>query len=357
MARVLCLIDCLMSGGAERQMSYLCAGLKKRGNEVKLIVFYPNQKFYDDEVTSAGITIEYNTKGRNPIKRIFEIARAVKEYKPDAVIAYKDGVAMSACLARCLTRFRLIVSERNTTQELTKYERLKFFLYRHANIIVPNSFAQGVFIQKNFPCLANRTHVITNMLDLSKFCPGEKSKDDNFTNIVTIARVSPQKNVLNYIRAIGIVKEKGYEFVCNWYGNSDPDYFLQAKTYARELGVEDRIRFHGPQKDVVSVYQSGDIFCLPSIYEGFPNALCEAMACGLPVVCSKVSDNHKIVGDEVDKVVFSPYKPQEIAESLMKMIDKGKTEIHDIGQNNRKRIANLCAEDAFLDKYEVLIRD
>lgn len=355
MARVLCLIDTLSSGGAERQMSYLSIGLKKRGHDVTLMVFYPDHRFYDEEITKAGVRILYNDKGKNPIRRVREIISAVGKYKPDAVIAYKDGVTMSACLARYMKRFRLIVSERNTTQELTRYERLKFFLYRYADIIVPNSFSQGKFIEKHYPQFSSKTHVVTNMLDLTKFLPADTHRDGAPVNIITVARVMAQKNVLNYIKALRILKDKGYVFECNWYGYFEPNYTSNVNALIQELGVGDCIRFHNPEKDVTRVYQSGDLFCLPSIYEGFPNALCEAMACGLPVACSNVCDNPNIVEDKMNGVVFDPYKPAKIASRLSELLDMGQNELQEMGHGNRKRMEEMCAEDAFLDSYERLI--
>lgn len=336
-------------------MSYLCRGLAKRGYDVTLMVFYPQYRFYEDLMKGFGVNIIYNEKGKNPIRRICEIMHAVREYKPAAVIAYKDGVTMAACIARVLGYFKLIVSERNTTQDLTRYERLKFFLYRFADVIVPNSFSQGRFISKHYPRLADKIHVVTNMLDVVHFAPEKSRSEASVVNIVTTARISPQKNVLNYIKALKILKDRGCRFVCNWYGHHDAGYTERAEALVNELELDELIFFHQPEKDVLKVYNSGDLFCLPSIYEGFPNALCEAMACGLPVACGNVCDNPNIVEEKVNGALFNPYKPMEIAERLSELVDMNSAERRDMGKRNRAKMAEMCAEDAFIKKYVELI--
>ena len=75
MSKVLCLIDCLGSGGAERQMSYLAILLKERGHEVKLVPFTRTLKFYEKYLIDNGIIPEYNERGVNKFKRIIEIAK------------------------------------------------------------------------------------------------------------------------------------------------------------------------------------------------------------------------------------------------------------------------------------------
>jgi glycosyltransferase involved in cell wall biosynthesis len=351
--KILCLIDSLESGGAERQMSYLCVGLKNKGYDVKLVVFSAGKGFYEDYVIDNGVNVSHNLKGINRYRRIIEIVKLVKSLKPDAVIAYKDGVTIASCLARLLCCFYLIVSERNTTQNLSKYERLKFFCYRFANKIVPNSFSQQTFIEKNYPHLAKKTIVITNTIDTQKFHPtGHDVKED--LTIVTTARIMPQKNVLKYLEALSIVQCELSNVKFVWYGNQDSYYFKDVITYVKEHKLSNLITFYPATKDVIKIYHSADIYCLPSIYEGFPNVVCEAMACGLPIICSNVCDNPNIVENGVNGYLFNPNDSSDIAKTIKRMIDLSQEERHNMGANNVQKIYNLCSSEKFITSYSSL---
>ena len=65
-----------------------------------------------------------------------------------------------------------------------------------------------------------------------------------------------------------------------------------------QYGLEDTFVFHEPCSNIFEKYQESDIFVLPSINEGFPNVLCEAMSCGLPILGTDVCDNSSIVRHE-----------------------------------------------------------
>ncbi len=356
MRSILCLIDSLASGGAERQMSYLVSGLQKTGCNVTLVVFSDAMPFYKDRVVESGAKLIFDIKGFNKYRRILRIRHWVKTIRPDAVIAYKDGVTMAACLARILTPFRLIVSERNTTQILPRYERMKFALYRMADKIVPNSFAQARFIERNYPGLYTKTTVITNALDTDVFkSPKERAQNKPLV-CVTTARIMPQKNVLRYIEALALLKRYKGEIIFKWFGNQSDAYFDEVQSKVTTLGLDDFIEFHPAVQEVDKEYAAADFFCLPSIYEGFPNVVCEAMSCGLPVICGNVCDNADIVTDGENGFLFDPYNTKDIANSIEKVMTMTEEERKRMGLANRAKIEHLCSQKAFISKYMALIQ-
>lgn len=355
MKRMLLLIDALSSGGAERQMSYLAIYLRKKGYDVRLMAFYDVECFYETDLHKAGIRVECVPECRNMFIRIRKIARVVKEWNPDVVVAYKRGASMAACLAKALVEFPLIVSERNTTQTLSLIERVKFLTYSAADIIVPNSQSQARFIECHFPHLSKKTCVVTNMVDTDRFCPTSVHSNE-VPVLLTTARIMPQKNVLTYLNAISIIKQQGVRCHFDWYGNGNgtPDYVESVKKEVEKLCIEDMITFHKPEKNARQLYQKADIFCLPSLYEGFPNVICEAMACGLPVVCSNVCDNPDIVESKANGLLFSPSDPNDIAEKIIEMIQMPHSEKEVIRNANRSKIIQLCSPDVFINKMESL---
>ncbi len=351
--RVLLLIDQLGSGGAERQLSYLAINLRKAGYEVRLMRFYPGKIFYEADLERAGIVPEIFDKGRPALRRPFAVASLVRQWKPTAVIAYLDGTAMGCCLARTLTPFNLIVSERNTTQSLTAKERIKFMLYHMADHIVPNSFSQGKFIGDTYPQLSTKVKVINNMIDLDKFHPADKRPARQ--RVLTTARIAPQKNVLTYLDALAILKAKGIKARFDWFGSAEQTYLNTVLAHRSELGLDDYIEFHvGGTENIAEEYRASTHFCLPSAYEGFANALCEAMASGLVCTASRVSDNPRILAD--DSMLFNHTDPADIASKIKRSLELSPDRQRTIATSHRKHIAQLCSADSFVRAYTSLFR-
>lgn len=355
MKRILLLIDEMESGGAERQFAYLAVGLKRAGCEVRFVKFYEGENFYGADTDAAGIITECMPEGKNGLKRALLISRLVKAWKPDLTICYKNGTCMAACIARIFTKFNLVVSERNTTQKLTRNEKRKFLLYRYADHIVPNSYSQADFITRYFPNLKSKMAVITNMIDTQRFSPADEPPRNTPPRVVTIARVMPQKNVLEYLAAIKILKDRGIKVHFDWYGKQEgiPEYWQTVCHQIEELGLKEMVSFHKPTKDTVSVYRSADVFLLPSVYEGFPNVLCEAMACGLPSIATAVCDSPRILTDS--RWQADPASAQDIANRIEQMLLLCADELSEIGKENRKRILSLCSGDIFITRYLSLI--
>ncbi len=357
MSKILCLIDSLGAGGAERQLSYLAILLRQQGDEVELVAFTSKHKFYENFLRENGVTPIYNEPGTNKYRRIWEIARIVKKFKPDLVVAYKDGVCISAILAKIFGNFNLAVSERSTTPVLSKKEKLKYWLYRFAEHIVPNSFAQANIIKNQYPKLSSKVKVIGNTVDTSEFIPTKQKKANLVPIILTAARVNRLKNIINYLRAIAIVKEKGIKCHFDWYGKTDagdpyPDI---VKAELEKLNISDYITFHPAHQNVKLLYQTADLFCLPSIIEGFPNVICEAMSSELPIICSNICDNPYIVQDKINGYLFDPQSPDDIAEKIILALGLNSDERIEMGNNNRNRIIELCSPESFINNYLNLI--
>lgn len=357
--RILLLIESLESGGAQRQLVSLAVLLKDKGYDVKLIYYYPFS-FYKLYLDEHGIANECVKGGANKWKRIFRIYHVVRQYNPDTVVSYLNGPNIIACLLKvAMLKCRLIVSERNTTQKLDFRERLKFMLMQKADVIVTNSFSQEKFIEKNYPYLLSKVKVITNFVDTEFFTPKpvvEIKKEMSICRIVCIGRVTSQKNVLSFLDALHLLKEKGYIFHVDWFGQMDNRaYSTQCVKKMETLKLGDVISFNEPTKNIVREYQNADVFCLPSIYEGFPNVLCEAMSCGLPVLCSNVCDNPMIVKENENGLLFNPNDIHDIVSKIEMFFKLSSEEKRHMGEKSRFYAVNDFSRDLFIEKYEQII--
>ena len=355
MKKIICLIESLGSGGAERQLSGLAILLKQQGYDVEVWYYAPNH-FYRDNLEKEGVVYRFLESAYNKKKRIRIIHKELLKAKPDTVIAYLD----TPCIIGCITKltggkFNLIVSERNTTQNIGLRDRIKFFLYKFANHVVPNSYSQARFIEKNFPSLKNKIKCITNFVDTDKFTPPVNKIENDTFRILTVARIMPQKNVVNYIKAIQVVANQGYKLKVDWFGNStDEHYYNICQQTIMDNGLENVFKFHPAKSNIIEEYHTSDIFCLPSIYEGFPNVVCEAMCCGLPIVCSDVCDNPNIVTNDVG-ILFSPNNIEDISNNIINFINKSSEELTLLSNNSRSRAIELFAKEIFINKYNNII--
>lgn len=361
MKKILCLIDTLcFGGGAERQMIGLAKLLHARGYQVDLCTYH-NHDVYDEISQLSEITIKTLQAKDSKWSKLMAVKQhIVSTGGYDWVIAYKDGPAVIGCLLKLLGfQFRLIVSERNTNQQNSKRDKIKFLLYRLADYVVPNSHSQADYIRGNYPKLQNKVVTITNFTDTSHFCPLDFTSKDKLS-ILTVARIASQKNILNYLEAIKMLKQEGLgnKMKFRWVGKVQSGEEVYADICLKkreELGIEDIMEFCPAQKDIVKQYQMCDIFCLPSSYEGFPNVVCEAMSCGKPIVCSRVCDNSQIVQENVNGLLFDPSNVKSIYTILKQIIEMPQEELSRWGKNSRKISEGLFSTSAFIQKYIDLI--
>lgn len=354
--KILCITANLGSGGAERQLCGLAIELKKRGYDVKVVTYIENQ-FYQPLLEAADVAYELHTEFNSKWTRSWRMAKLIRREKADVVISYLTEVNRAVCIAKPLFNAKLIVSERNTNQSVTMDEKLTFFLYRWADKIVCNSFSQKNFVTTNFPYLTKKTLTITNFVDTEKFKPAEVKIRNEVPQIVTVARYGEQKNCENYLKAIKICKERGVKAHFHWYGNKtfNADYYKRIEDLYHELGLENILSLHAQHNNIVDIYQQADGFCLPSYYEGFPNVLCEAMSCGLPVACSDVCDNPYIVQENASALLFNPNSSEEISKQLIRLVEMTEIERKTAGKDNWNRIIGLCSIRQFVSEYEKII--
>ena len=352
MKKILCVIDSLSSGGAQRQLVGLADLLNKKGYEV-CFIWYHNDDFYKSFLENNGIRF-INPVAFTKKDKFFAVYRTVKTEKPDIVISYIDSPNMICCGLRLLGIIKyLIVSERNTNQNKTRYDDFKFFLYHFADQIVANSESQGLFIHQNYSGLTKRLSVITNFVDTTCFTPLSHKQISETKTIVCVGRINRQKNIILFMDAIKLLKDKGLSFSIKWYGSNglEDTYLQQCEKHCAEVGIGDVFEFRVATKNIKDVYQNADIFCLPSIFEGYPNVVCEAMSCGLPIVCSDVCDNGRIVKNGENGFLFNPTDVNSIAHALSQILKLNDSQMELFGQKSRRLAIELFSSDKFVNKY------
>lgn len=170
--------------------------------------------------------------------------------------------------------------------------------------------------------------------------------------MVCVGRLMPQKNIPRFIEAISKVVTDGFKIHVDWFGQDfENSYSEKCFETVRNCRLESNFVFHVPSQNIQEEYLRADVFCLPSIYEGFPNVLCEAMSCGLPVLCSDVCDNPKIIQDGENGLLFDPHSVEDIADTIIRFINLDIDTKKTMGEKSRQIALSLFLPNVFVEKY------
>ncbi len=354
--KIILFTDSLGAGGAQRQLVGLAKLLKYKNYNVKVCTYH-NIDFYKNLLVENGIVndVIYSKKY---ILRIFAVTKYLKKENPDWVIAYLESPSLIACLAKLLGgKFKLMVSERNTTQHVGKNEKIRFLLYRIADKIVPNSYSQENFLKNNYPNLSNKIITITNFVDLDKFSYFPKERNNIIPLIVVAASIWSPKNTLGLIEAAKILSEKKYSFKIEWYGivKGHEQYLDKCNELINIYKLHAYIELLPKTNEIHEKYKSCDYFCLPSFYEGTPNVICEAISTGRPVICSNVCDNSIYVKENYNGFLFDPTNPEDIANKLEQALLLSTKDYYTMCRNSRTLAEKLLSESNFVNKYIELL--
>ena len=358
MSKIILFTDSLGAGGAQRQLVGLAALLKDAGHEVSVLTYHKDE-FYAPFLDSNNVKHHILPNANGAFKRIIKVCRYIKKESPDVLISYQEVPSLIACIAKILSpKIKLIVSERNTTQVITKNEKIRFFLYRWANAIVPNSYSQEKFIKSHYPKLTNKVTTITNFVDLEKFAFVERKRRE-IPQILVAATLFKSKNALGFIEAVKIAKEKGNRFSVNWFGKvaAYSEYIGKCEELINKYNLNSYINLCNKTKEIQKKYAECDFFCLPSFFEGTPNVICEAISCGCPVLCSDVCDNSIYVHEGENGTLFDPKSPESIANAIERILSINDELYAEYSKNSRTLAEDKLSGKTFLRKYEEVINN
>lgn len=362
--RYLFIIDNLSTGGAQRQMVNLAVGLKKRGHAVTFFKYAPGE-LLAGPLKEAGIEVISHIKtSRYSPGVILALRRAIRQTRCDLMLSFLTTPNVYALFASRLLprRPRVVISERfyDPQEGVGKLEEFFRQFYRLADHLVVNSNHQRLNFSRSYPWIRNRLTTIYNGYDLQGFRPLDKLATDSPLKLLIIASVSPYKNGLVAIRALHELKTRyGLCPKLDWIGQRVMAgerliYLRQMEAALQEYGLEDQWRWLDQRTDIVEQLNNHDLLIHPSFGEGLPNVVCEALACGRPVILSNTLDHPNLVRDGQNGYLFDYRDPLELAEKIKTFHELSPAQKMKMGQNARSfAIENLSLEH-FINAYEKL---
>ena len=198
--------------------------------------------------------------------------------------------------------------------------------------------------------------VIPDGLDLGRFEPVQRDPCPEKVRVLTIGRLIPRKGFQFLIRALPQIIEKTetHDFEIEIVG--DGPYQGELLKLSEDLGVASHIRFAGsvPYSELPQKYRDADVFILPSLAEGMPLVVLEAMGTGLPIVASRVQGIDELVVEDINGALFDAGDVDGLAHALVKLINAGEGRL-EMGKASVERVKPYDWKhiaDAYLALYD-----
>lgn len=333
MAKITLVVSSLGAGGAERVLTGIANWLVGIGHKVTLITwsgkedsdFYPlspNVKRVCLDV--AKVNISFLDSFLDTLKRLIKLRRALKKSNPDVCLSFIEKVNIYFLLASIGLPFRKVVSERNDPslyRNAKKWLWLRKLSYPLANVVVVQSEKASKWIISHVK--AKRVEIIPNALDHNRLnmmlkSNAEPDGAENSERIVCVGRLHPDKGHARLFHACKYVFQKHPDWKLDIIGQGELEESLSQ--LADKLGIKSNVEFHGLLKNPFPLVKRAEIFVLPSLVEGFPNVLIEAMALEKACVCFDCLPV-TVVDSYRNGIVVKDNNIQQFAEAICLLIE------------------------------------
>jgi len=326
--KILLVIDHLGLGGAQRQVVELACGLVRRGHAVEIFNYFPRMDFFRARVLAQGITVHDCTKGRGFSLGVLRRLRAlIRRGNFGVIVSYLNSPNIYTELAGVgRNGAKLVVSERCSRHDDRSMlgSLVRRLLHGISDHVVTNSETHAQWLDGRW-WLRGRVSCIYNGLDPGSLLPGlpapARPQD---LRLLAAGRVCPQKNPLRLVRALQLFhQEHGYVPHVSWAGKTDSAhraYHAEVNALlANTPAVRERWQWLGEQPNMPCLLSQHHALIHPSVYEGLPNSVCEALGAGMPVLVSDVCDHPLLVEDGARGFIFDPLQPGDIAAAIGKL--------------------------------------
>lgn len=340
-------IPSLRGGGAERVMLNIISHLNREEFNIRLIVI-KKEGPYEKKLPSDIDVVDLNS---NRVRySIFKLIKELNKFKPDVILSTLGHLNLVLLSIRAFLKSKpkIIVREANTpSKSLTKLPKLKrkIFIYLYgklyptSDVVIAQCKEMKKDIINSFGVPDNKIIYIYNPIDL-KSITEESTEfnpyDKNFINIVSVGRLTYQKGFDILIKAFQKVVLEVPNARLSILG--DGELSEELTQLIKELRLEDSVKIVGFKDNPYPYYKYASLYVLSSRWEGFPNTLLEALACGTNVVATDCkSGPREIIGDNEYGYLARVEDVQDLSDKII--ISLGRS------QNNKKRAEAFSVEN------------
>src|SRR5690606_14763835 len=243
----------------------------------------------------------------NAVKDVLQFRKFLMEHKIDVLHSWDYKSNYLEPLASRLSGVRYIYTKKNNAW--SKRWFLKSFLSSH--IAYDNPVMADRFFKS--PRLSRKITFIPHGVNTDLFTRSKKRIEEKNLIIVCAGNINENKNQILLLKALLKLRQ---EVKLDLYGKEDAEYRKKMDSFISAHNLEDRVAFKGYLENMKlpEALQESDLFILPSFNEGFPVSLLEAMACGIPVLCSDSGGGSRYILE--DRYIFQPDNVAELVEKI-----------------------------------------
>ena len=322
--RISLVIGSLEAGGAERVMSIMANCWAASGNEISLVtISSANGDWYPLNPTVNRIALSLASPSRhtynalwNNVRRVAKLRRVLRTTKPDVVISFLDTTNVLALLAGMGLGIPVIVSERVDPHQHPierAWDRMRSWLYCYAKAVVVQTDSIREWAERFVPSRA--ISVIPNPVRQFNIVDNTSRYPGIAPTVVAMGRLTRQKGFDLLIKAFAQCAERHCDWSLVILGEGEERARLE--TMVAEFGLKDRVSLPGIMQNPERLLSQAELFVLSSRYEGFPNALLEAMACGIAVIATDCpSGPRDIIRHGIDGLLVPREDVQALSDAL-----------------------------------------
>ena len=368
--RVMFVVPELDIGGAERHVATLLPALDPARFRSEVIVIGEPGRLFDEVVASGVAAHALRRTKKGLLLACAQIGVRMMRFRPDIVVTWGYNAEILGRIAAVLTRVPRSIVWEHSNGEIEPRGRVRRMADQLLDPVTSAYFAvakgQLPYLVDELGRPAGKVRVIYNGVDPDHYRCGTPAGRDPVLAaelgigpgdrvIGIVAALRHEKDHATLLRATRIVLDRVPEGKLLVVGDGQEMSALVRLT--AELGITDRVVFAGPRRDVADVLRVVDVFCLSSYtIECFPMALLEAMACGLPAVCTDVGGIPEMIVEGVTGHLVPARDPDALAAALVRLL-RDPDEAHRMGRAARARLevefsldrSVRAAEDAFLE--------
>ncbi|MGC8667524.1 MAG: glycosyltransferase family 4 protein [Chthonomonadales bacterium] len=292
-------------GGAERQLYYILRCLVQQGARPHLFSLTRGE-FWEEHIRALGVPVEWVGRRASRLARAAAIARHAAALKPNVIQSQHFHTNLYATVAARINGLKEIGALRSNARSEVRangplFGALSLRGPRHlaANSLEAIRNAQALGVP------SNRLHLLPNVVDVDEFCPPMERPPRPFT-ILGVGRMGPEKRFDRFVKVVARARLETSGRVRGVLVGAGPEQMRLERLCQEYHLTPDGLVFAGPENCMVRRYHQADILLLTSDYEGTPNVVLEAMACGMPVIAAGVGGVRDIVHDGDTGVLLDP---------------------------------------------------
>ena len=314
----------LETGGAERIVTTIANHLPRERFEPKIMLLRKEGGYLEFLKNDVEIIDLKTQRIRNGLKPILS---EIRKRKPDIVFSgFGEVNAYLSMFLKFFPKTKFIARETNVVSKHVTRREIRFFykFYNNYDKIICQSDDMMNDLLENFSIRKEKLVKINNPVDfdfidnkLSESGKPESFRGD-FRNVVAIGNLSPRKGFDNLLKVFSFLKNE--KILLHILGDGrDKDLLYQIKT---DFGLENVI-FHGQQKNPYQFLKFADLFILSSRYEGFPNVLLEAGACGTYALANNCPGGiQEIIQSGINGEIADIENHHDFAKKILEVVEK-----------------------------------